>query len=75
MPHCRGLAHLCKGRGPTQTGTFYMLLSIKVKALKLFNDLRQRLIVHIPDFISLNENSQCMKVKFGFHYFFPYNKI
>lgn len=25
-------------------------------ALKLFNDLRVRFIVHIPDFIRLNEN-------------------
>lgn len=59
-----------KGRGPTRTRTFHMSLSVKVKALKLFNDLRVGLIVHSPDFISLNENSWCMQIKFGFHYFF-----
>lgn len=34
----------------------YMLLSVKVKALKLFNDLRLRHCLY-PRFLSLNENS------------------
>lgn len=53
VPHHGSLAYLCKGRGLTKH-EHYMSLSIKVKAVNLFNYFRVRRTVQIHDFISLN---------------------